>query len=79
MRQYFSTIRIPENWTGTQANAVIQLLDTISASIWENYCNEIMDDMQKNKTLQKYIAIAKKENSNTPSKSNLPPEDDLPF
>jgi hypothetical protein len=40
-------VSIPPDWTGAQANAVLDLLDDIVTAIWDAHEEKILEDQQQ--------------------------------
>jgi hypothetical protein len=84
MRYFFAKLQIPQEWTGEQAHAVVDLLDVISTAVWDVHELKIIEAMHKQETM---LERAAKENddemppdaiyvrSQNPSDS----DDDIPF
>ena len=68
---FFAKQLIPKNWTGEQAHAVVELLDTINAAVWDVHEEKIIDAMLKQNT----VDIAPKRDGD-PVADN--PDDDIP-
>lgn len=51
MHDSFSTISIPKDWTGEQANAVFDFLEDILTAIWETHETALIEILLKNREL----------------------------
>ncbi len=69
MSYFFAKLQIPQDWTGEQAHAVVELLETITAAIWDVHELKIIDAMHKQ------ISTPQR----TPEYCRHPSDDDFPF
>ncbi len=65
-------VSIPPDWTGDQANAVIELLDDISTAIWEVHEKKIIDAMHRQESMLERAARGEDDEPH-------PDEMDIPF